>query len=214
MPHPAGRVLWSCGRVLRTGASPVGRVDKPVDDASASPTALPTLSRLSPTGSTGRPTTRNLKNQNRTVLFVANTPKSERKRFHPRMAPVGAGQVATWSSSTTRTVKSPREAQGLDFLPVDSRDRELTVASGFDMHSGVDAEYVLVPRGFGHRRVPGDDTAHAFDRSLVFVPGLTDLPLSVPVSDPAPKGTSARQVTQILVSTNPLLEVLPLSMHR
>ena len=35
------RVLWICGRVLRTGASPSGRVDKPVDDAGASPTACP-----------------------------------------------------------------------------------------------------------------------------------------------------------------------------
>ena len=42
-------VLWICGRVLRTGASPTGRVDKPVDNAHALPTALPTLSRLSPT---------------------------------------------------------------------------------------------------------------------------------------------------------------------
>ena len=42
-----------CGRVLRTGASPAGRVDKTVDNAGALPPALPTLSRLSPTSSTG-----------------------------------------------------------------------------------------------------------------------------------------------------------------
>ena len=45
-----------CGRVLRTNASPARRVDKPVDNADALPTALPTLSGLSPTSSTG-PTT-------------------------------------------------------------------------------------------------------------------------------------------------------------
>ena len=51
-----GAVLWICGRVLRTGASPSGRVGETVDNASALPTASPTLSRLSPTSSTG-PTT-------------------------------------------------------------------------------------------------------------------------------------------------------------
>ena len=59
--HGTGAVLWICGRVLRTGTSPAGRVDKPVDNAHALPTALPTLSRLSPTSSTGRPTTTNFK---------------------------------------------------------------------------------------------------------------------------------------------------------
>ena len=54
--HGKGAVVWICGRVLRTGASPAGRVDKPVDNADALPTASPTLSRLSPTSSTG-PTT-------------------------------------------------------------------------------------------------------------------------------------------------------------
>ena len=49
--------LWICGRVLRTGASPAGRVDKTVDNAGALPTALPTLSRLSPTSSPGTTTT-------------------------------------------------------------------------------------------------------------------------------------------------------------
>ena len=72
-------VLWICGRVLRTGASPTGRVDKPVDNAHALPTALPTLSRLSPTipldqrqivQENNRTT---LVLQNRTVLFVANS---------------------------------------------------------------------------------------------------------------------------------------------
>ena len=53
----AGGVLWICGRVLRTGASPAGRVDKTVDNAGALPTALPTLSRLSPTSSPGTTTT-------------------------------------------------------------------------------------------------------------------------------------------------------------
>ena len=47
--------LRSCGRVRRTGASLAG-LDKPVDDGTASPTALPTLSRLSLTGSTGHTT--------------------------------------------------------------------------------------------------------------------------------------------------------------
>ena len=45
-----------CGRVLRTNASATRRVDKPVDNADALPSALPTLSGLSPTSSTG-PTT-------------------------------------------------------------------------------------------------------------------------------------------------------------
>ena len=41
--HGKGAVVWICGRVLRTGASPTGRVDKPVDNADALPTASPTL---------------------------------------------------------------------------------------------------------------------------------------------------------------------------
>ena len=45
--HGKGAVVWICGRVLRTGASPAGRVDKPVDNADALPTASPTLSRAS-----------------------------------------------------------------------------------------------------------------------------------------------------------------------
>ena len=52
-------VPWICGRVLRTGARPAGRVGKPVGNASALPTGLPTLARLSPTTSTG-PTTNDL----------------------------------------------------------------------------------------------------------------------------------------------------------
>ena len=51
--HGKGAVVWIGGRVLRTGARPAGRVDKPVDNADALPTASPTLSRLSPTSSTG-----------------------------------------------------------------------------------------------------------------------------------------------------------------
>ena len=59
--------MWICGRVLRTGASPAGRVDKPVDNADALPTASPTLSRLSPTSSTG-PTTSDSKRLPLTAL--------------------------------------------------------------------------------------------------------------------------------------------------
>ena len=62
-----GAVMWICGRVLRTGASPAGRVDKPVDNADALPTASPTLSRLSPTSSTG-PTTSDSKRLPLTAL--------------------------------------------------------------------------------------------------------------------------------------------------
>ena len=51
-----GGVLWICGRVLRTGASPSGRVDGAPGAAHALPGAPSTLSRLSPTSSTG-PTT-------------------------------------------------------------------------------------------------------------------------------------------------------------
>lgn len=48
--------LCTCGRVLRTGASPTGRVDKPWKTLPASLRVshrLPTLSHLAPTGYTG-----------------------------------------------------------------------------------------------------------------------------------------------------------------
>ena len=46
-PTTKGRVLWICGRVLQTSASPAGRVDKPVDNAGALPTAPCPHSRAS-----------------------------------------------------------------------------------------------------------------------------------------------------------------------
>ncbi len=64
-----GGVLRIVGRVLRTGASPVGRVDETVDNASALPTASPTLSRLSPTSSTG-PTTSGSEKRNRSFSVL------------------------------------------------------------------------------------------------------------------------------------------------
>ncbi len=69
----AVRVLWGCGRVLRAVCTARGQ------NAHALPTALPTLSRLSPTipqdqqqiiQENNRTT---LVLQNRTVLFVANS---------------------------------------------------------------------------------------------------------------------------------------------
>ena len=55
-PTTRGETCRCVDESLRTNASPARRVDKPVDNADALPTALPTLSGLSPTSSTG-PTT-------------------------------------------------------------------------------------------------------------------------------------------------------------
>ena len=88
-PHDKGRILWICGRVLRTGASPAGRVDTPVDNAPA----LPTLSRLSPTSSTG-PTTGDSQRTTPhnpsprlpppTVSRQHSAPHSNRSQYRPR----------------------------------------------------------------------------------------------------------------------------------
>ena len=40
-PHDKGRILWICGRVLRTGASPAGRVDSPWTTRTRCPPACP-----------------------------------------------------------------------------------------------------------------------------------------------------------------------------
>ena len=49
-------VPWKCGRALRAGVSPSGRVDSPWTTQGVDH-RLPTLSRLSPTSSTGPTTT-------------------------------------------------------------------------------------------------------------------------------------------------------------
>ena len=51
-----GAILWNCGRALRAGASPPGRVDSPWTTPGVDH-RLPTLSRLSPTNTTGSTTT-------------------------------------------------------------------------------------------------------------------------------------------------------------
>ena len=66
---------------LRTGASPSGRVDETVDNASALSTASPTLSRLSPTSSTG-PTTSDPENRKLKFLRIS-TPVTGDGYDHP-----------------------------------------------------------------------------------------------------------------------------------
>ena len=45
-PHDKGRILWICGRVLRTGASPAGRVDSPWTTRTRCPPPAHTLAPL------------------------------------------------------------------------------------------------------------------------------------------------------------------------
>ncbi len=73
-----GVILWKCGRALRAGVSPPGRVDSPWTTPGVAH-RLPTLSRLSPTNPTGSTPTR--------FQFGGDGKKRKTGRF--RLSPAG-----------------------------------------------------------------------------------------------------------------------------
>ena len=79
----ADTILWICGRALRAGASPPGRVDSPWTTRGVDH-RLPTLSRLSPTNATGSTATASFLHKKRGKPDRSACPDPTRIHFQSR----------------------------------------------------------------------------------------------------------------------------------